>query len=119
MKKLLLAVSTLVAAGLACAQAPDTLRKIKDSGSVSMGVREASGGLSYALGGGKYAGFHVELCQRVLDDVQKLLGLARLEVTYQQVSPRNRIVCCRTAAWTSSAARPPTTSIASATPRSR
>ena len=92
MKKLLLAMSTLVAAAVACAQAPDTLKKIKDSGSVSVGVREASGGLSYALGSGKYGGFHVELCQRVLDDVQKSLGLARLKVTYQQVSPRNRIV---------------------------
>jgi hypothetical protein len=27
----------------------------------SMGVRESSGGLSYTLGDGKYAGFHVEL----------------------------------------------------------
>ncbi len=92
MKKLLLAVSTLVVAGVAFAQAPDTLKKIKDSGAVSMGVREASGSLSYALGGGKYAGFHVELCQRVLAEVQNSLGLAKLNVTYQLVSPRNRIV---------------------------
>ena len=92
MKKLLVAVSVLLAAGIACAQTPDTLKKIKDSGAVTMGVREASGGLSYALGGGKYAGFHVELCQRVLADVQKSLGLAKLKVSYQLVSPRNRII---------------------------
>ena len=92
MKKLLVAVSALLAASVACAQAPDTLKKIKDSGAVTMGVREASGALSYMLGTGKYVGFHVELCQRVLADVQKLLGLAKLDIKYQQVSPRNRIV---------------------------
>lgn len=92
MKKLLLAVATLVASGVACAQPSDTLKKIKDSASVSVGVREASGALSYATGGGKYAGLHVELCQRVLADVQKSLGLSKLDVTYQLVSPRNRIV---------------------------
>jgi glutamate/aspartate transport system substrate-binding protein len=27
-----------------------------------MGVRESSGALSYTLGDGKYAGFHVEIC---------------------------------------------------------
>ena len=43
MKKLLVAVSVLLAAGIACAQPPDTLKKIKDSGAVTMGVREASG----------------------------------------------------------------------------
>ena len=92
MKKLLAAVATTMAFGVACAQAPDTLKRIKDSGAVTMGVREAAGGLSYALGGGKYAGFHVELCQRVLADVQKSLGLAKLKVSYQLVSPRNRII---------------------------
>ena len=33
----------------------DTLKKIRDSGSVTMGVREASGVLSYTLGDGKFA----------------------------------------------------------------
>ena len=92
MKKLFVAVVTTMLVGVACAQAPDTLKRIKDSGAVTMGVREAAGGLSYALGGGKYAGFHVELCQRVLADVQKSLGLAKLKVSYQLVSPRNRII---------------------------
>ena len=69
----------------------DTLAKIKGSGSVSMGVRESSGALSYTLGDGKYAGFHVELCQRILADVQKSLGLAKLDIKYQPVTSQNRI----------------------------
>jgi glutamate/aspartate transport system substrate-binding protein len=56
-----------------------------------MGVRESSGGLSYTVGDGKFAGFHVELCQRVLADVQKQLGLAKLDIKYQPVTSQNRI----------------------------
>lgn len=88
MKKSLLALAALVAAGLAQA---DTLAKIKESGAVTMGVRESSGALSYTLGDGKYAGFHVELCQRVLADVQKSLGMAKLDIKYQPVTSQNRI----------------------------
>jgi glutamate/aspartate transport system substrate-binding protein len=69
----------------------DTLAKIKESSSVSMGVRESSGALSYTLGDGKYAGYHVEICQRVLADVQKKLGLAKLDIKYQPVTSANRI----------------------------
>ena len=69
----------------------DTLKKMKDSGAVTMGVRESSGALSYTLGDGKYAGFHVEVCAKVLADVQKSLGLAKLDVKYQPVTSQNRI----------------------------
>jgi glutamate/aspartate transport system substrate-binding protein len=88
MKKTLVVAAALLATGLAQA---DTLAKIKSSGAATMGVRESSGALSYTLGDGKYAGFHVELCQRVLGDVQKKLGLAKLDVKYQPVTSQNRI----------------------------
>ena len=68
-----------------------TLKKIKDSGAATMGVRESSGGLSFTVGDGKFAGFHVELCQRALADVQKQLGLAKLDIKYQPVTSQNRI----------------------------
>ncbi|MCU0967684.1 MAG: amino acid ABC transporter substrate-binding protein [Rubrivivax sp.] len=88
MRKTLLAAAALLAFGAAQA---DTLAKIKESGAATMGVRESSGALSYTLGDGKYAGFHVELCQRVLADVQKSLGLAKLDIKYQAVTSQNRI----------------------------
>ena len=68
-----------------------TLKKFKDSGAATMGVRESSGGLSFTLGDGKFAGFHVELCQRALADVQKKLGMAKLDIKYQPVTSQNRI----------------------------
>ena len=92
MNKTLLALATMaslaVTAGVAHA---DTLKKIKDSSAVTMGVRESSGGLSYTLGDGKFVGFHVELCQRVLADIQKSLGLAKLDVKFLPVTSQNRI----------------------------
>jgi glutamate/aspartate transport system substrate-binding protein len=91
MKKTLLAAAALLAVSTAMAQANDTLKKIKDSGRVTMGVRESSGALSYTLGDGKFVGYHVELCERVLGDVQKELGLAKLDIRYQPVTSQNRI----------------------------
>jgi len=80
-----------LAATATLAQANDTLGKIKSTGTVTMGVRESSGVLSYALGDGKYTGYHVEICQRVLGDIQKRLGLAKLDIKYQPVTSQNRI----------------------------
>jgi glutamate/aspartate transport system substrate-binding protein len=91
MKKHLLAfaVATLAAGG-AFAQANDTIAKVKASGSITMGVRDSSGALSYTLGDGKYAGFHVELCQRIVGRLEKAVG-KKLEVKYQSVTSQNRI----------------------------
>jgi len=88
MKKSLLFAAAMLAAGIVQA---DTLGKIKESGAVSMGVRESSGALSYTLGDGKFAGFHIEICQRVLADIQKKLGMAKLDIKYQPVTSQNRI----------------------------
>ena len=69
MTRSLLALAAILAMG--AAHAEDTLKKIKDTGTVTMGVRESSGALSYTLGDGKFTGFHVEICTRALADIQK------------------------------------------------
>jgi glutamate/aspartate transport system substrate-binding protein len=92
MKKSLWAAAALLAiAAVAQAQTTDTLKKIKETGSVTMGVRGSSGALSYTLGEGKYVGYHVELCQHALEDIRKQLGLAKLDIKYQEVTSANRI----------------------------
>ena len=90
MKKNLLVAALLGLGVIATAQA-DTLAKIKSSNTVTMGVRESSGALSYTVGDGKYAGYHVEICQRVLGDVQKQLSLSKLDIKYQAVTSQNRL----------------------------
>src|SRR5215203_3431330 len=94
MKKSFLSGVALVAAAFAVAgtaHAEDTLKKIKDSGSITMGVRESSGALAFTLGDGKYTGFHYDVCQKVVSDVQKQLGVAKVDIKYQPVTSQNRI----------------------------
>ena len=90
MKKHLLALAVLAIAGGAFAQANDTVAKVKASGVITMGVRDSSGALSYTLGDGKYAGYHVEICQRIIANVEKAAG-RKLEVKYLPVTSQNRI----------------------------
>ncbi len=84
-----LAIATLATSG-AFAQANDTIAKVKASGVVTMGVRDSSGALSYTLGDGKYAGYHVEICERIISNLEKAAG-RKLEVKYQSVTSQNRI----------------------------
>jgi len=72
------------------AQANDTLAKAKSTGVITMGVRDSSGALSYTLGDGKYTGFHVEICQRILANAGKAVGKT-LDVKFQSVTSQNRI----------------------------
>jgi glutamate/aspartate transport system substrate-binding protein len=91
MKLKLAALSiALLASSGAFAQAGDTLAKVKASGVITMGVRDSSGALSYTLGDGKYTGYHVEICNRIIANVEKAVG-RKLEVKYQSVTSQNRI----------------------------
>lgn len=92
MKKHLLAVAiAALAASSAMAQANDTLAKVKSSGSITLGVRESSGALAYTLGDGKYVGFHTEMAENIVKDIQKQVGAANMAVKYQPVTSQNRI----------------------------
>lgn len=91
MKKQALAIAvTILAATSAFAQANDTIAKVKASGSVTMGVRDSSGALSYTLGDGKYTGYHYDVCQRILVNLEKAVG-KKIEIKYQPVTSQNRV----------------------------
>jgi len=92
MKKQVLALAALaLAMSGAFAQANDTLAKIKSTGTVTMGVRDSSGALAYTIGDGKFVGFHTEMSERILADIQKQLGLPKLDIKRQLVTSQNRI----------------------------
>jgi glutamate/aspartate transport system substrate-binding protein len=94
MKKSFLAGAAVAVSALAVAgavHAEDTLKKIKDSGIITEGVRESSGALAFTLGDGKYTGFHYDVCAHIIADIQKQLGMAKLETKYQPVTSQNRI----------------------------
>jgi glutamate/aspartate transport system substrate-binding protein len=89
-KQFIAAAVTMAISSFAFAQATDTLAKVKASGEVTMGVRDSSGALSYTLGDGKYTGYHVEICQAILADLEKAAG-RKLTIKYQSVTSQNRI----------------------------
>ncbi|CAN7656123.1 amino acid ABC transporter substrate-binding protein [Variovorax paradoxus] len=84
------AAALLLPAAGASAQT-DTLKKIRESGAITMGVRDASGAMSFTLGPGSYTGFHVEVCERVIADIGRALQIEKIHVKYQLVTPQNRI----------------------------
>ena len=95
MKKQLLSLAATTVCALlfpltASAQATDTLAKVKASKTITMGVRDSSGALSFTLGEGKYAGYHVDICQRIIANIEKVVG-QKLDVKYQPVTSQNRI----------------------------
>ena len=89
------AFALLVAAGLAFAGAAfaqeGTLKKIKDSGSITIGHRDASIPLSYLDDSGKPIGYAMDLCHRIVDAVKASLKMPKLDVKYQLVTSANRI----------------------------
>jgi len=68
-----------------------TIDKVKSSGVITMGVRDSSGALSYTLGGGVYTGFHVEICKKVIADLQKKYNIPLVATKFQSVTSQNRI----------------------------
>lgn len=73
-----------------CAQA-NTLSKIKESGSITLGVRESSYPLSYLDDRQQPIGYHIDICNRIADAVKADLKLSALKVLHQPVTSQNRI----------------------------
>ena len=86
---LLAAPAWTQAADKAADKAIDTLEKIKAGGEISLGVR-TSAGLGFALGDGKYAGFHTEMAERIVEDLGKQAGKA-LKINSQAITSQNRV----------------------------
>lgn len=64
------------------------MQRIQASRSIVFGVRDDVEPLSFAEGPNRYGGFHVALCQRIAQDLQKSLGLANLEIKYRSIANR-------------------------------
>jgi glutamate/aspartate transport system substrate-binding protein len=86
------AVLALLLPGVAPAQElTGTLKKIKDSGMITIGYREQSVPFSFHGPDGRPAGYSVDLCQRIATGVQQQLKLPKLDVKWVAVTPETRI----------------------------
>jgi glutamate/aspartate transport system substrate-binding protein len=68
-----------------------TLKKIKETGGITIGYRESSLPLSYLDDKLMPVGFSIELCKRVVDAVEAKLGMPDLNVKYNPVTSATRI----------------------------
>ena len=89
-------IAVLIATGAIAgtAQAQDltgTLKKIKDTGAITIGHRESSVPFSYLDDKQQPIGYAMDLCMKVVDAVKTELKLPNLKVNLQPVTSSNRI----------------------------
>ncbi|MEP9367350.1 amino acid ABC transporter substrate-binding protein [Xanthobacter sp. VNH20] len=68
-----------------------TLKKIKDTGTITLAYRESSIPFSYLDDNQKPVGFAMDICAKVVEAVKKELKLDKLDVAYTPVTSATRI----------------------------
>ena len=90
MKRLVVFAAALAVALPVLAQ-DGTLKKIKDSGSITIGHRDASLPFSYYDDKQQPIGYAMDLCAKIVDAVKAELKMPNLKTNYQLVTSANRI----------------------------
>ena len=91
---ILLAAATLAAGALfaeGAAADEGTLKRIRENGAITLGVRESSIPLSYLDASQQPIGYHIDICNRIVDAIRAQLKLPALKVLHQSVTSQNRI----------------------------
>jgi glutamate/aspartate transport system substrate-binding protein len=86
-----LAVLAALAVALPVAAQEGTLKKIKDSGAITIGHRDASLPFSYYDDKQQPIGYAMDLCAKIVDAVKAELKMPNLKTNYQLVTSANRI----------------------------
>ncbi len=84
----LIAVAALASPAMA---QEGTLKKIKDSGSITIGHRDASIPFSYYDDKQQPVGYTMEMCSRIVDAIKAELKIPKIDIKYQLVTSANRI----------------------------
>jgi glutamate/aspartate transport system substrate-binding protein len=88
------AAATMTLALMVGARADDltgTLKKVKNTGAITLGYRETSVPFSYLDGAQKPIGFSMDLCGQVVEAVRRKLGMPDLKVVYNPVNSATRL----------------------------
>src|SRR5262245_13607113 len=74
---------TAVLASSACAtQAPDTLKKIKETGTLTIGFRESSLPFSFSDRDKQPTGYSIDLCKKIAESIQRELSMTNMQVKW-------------------------------------
>lgn len=84
------ACAALAPAGARAQDLTGTLRKIKDKGTIALGIRDASVPFSYYDDDRKPVGYAVDICMKVVDALKTKLG-GDIKVEYIPANSNNRI----------------------------
>ena len=87
----LAALAFLAAAPATAQDLTGTLKKIKDTGTITIGHRETSIPFSYLNEKQQPIGYSLDICAAIVEEVKKELGVAELTVKYNPVTPQTRI----------------------------
>jgi glutamate/aspartate transport system substrate-binding protein len=82
---------TVAASVPAAPERSDTLKRVRDTATLTIGVREASVPFSFIDSHKEPQGYSVDLCLRVADAIKNELKLPRLDVRFLPVTSANRI----------------------------
>lgn len=86
-----LLASALLAVPATAQELTGTLKKIKDSGAITIGHRDASIPFSYYDDKQQPIGYSMDLCAAIVEEVKKELALPTLTVKYNPVTSQTRI----------------------------
>ena len=86
-----LLASTCLAAPVVAQELTGTLKKIKDSGVITLGVRETSIPFSYLDDKQQAIGYSIDLCMAIVEEVKKELMMPTLKVNTNPVTSQTRI----------------------------
>ncbi len=87
----ILGFSCLTALPAAAQELTGTLKKIKETGSITLGHRDASVPFSYYDDKQQVVGYAYDLCLKIVDSIKEELKLPKLEVKLNPVSSATRI----------------------------
>jgi glutamate/aspartate transport system substrate-binding protein len=87
----LLMSACVLAGGVQAQELTGTLKKIKDSGAITLGARESAAPFSYNVQGTQFAGYSVDIMMKVVDRIKTELKLPDLKVTVMPFTAQNRI----------------------------
>jgi glutamate/aspartate transport system substrate-binding protein len=88
-------IGPLVIGGAHAQELTGTLKKIKDSKTVTLGYRESSIPFSYLNRPGDPIGYSIDLCNAVVDETSKEIGGLETAVKYKKVTAETRIPAVR------------------------
>ena len=90
-KLMLTLAACVLCAGPAAAQDSGTLKKIKDSGTITFGVRDGASPFSFLDDKRQNVGYSIDLCLKIVDAVKAQLKLPDLKVNMVPVTSESRI----------------------------